>query len=123
MDTKERFLKVIEKSGLKKKDFAEKLGIVPSTITGIIKGEREPSLQLCKNIEYEFNINSEWLKHGTGEMDIKLDEKNRVAKFVKKASKDPESNTYKFLSIVTKLEEDDFNLICQLCEKLAKKED
>ena len=48
--------------------FASPLGIKQSHISGLEKGEREPSKTLIILIEYHYGINREWLSDGIGDM-------------------------------------------------------
>ena len=48
--------------------FSAPLGIRQSHISGIEKGEREPSETLIILMEYHYGINQEWLRSGKGEM-------------------------------------------------------
>lgn len=65
----ERIELIIKKNGLKKVDFARKLGIDQSYVTKLLKGEKfKPSDALLKSICREFNVSEEWLRTGAGEM-------------------------------------------------------
>ncbi len=54
--------------------FSEPLGIRQSHISGIEKGEREPSDTLILLMEYHYGISRTWIKRGEGPM--LLDKKN-----------------------------------------------
>lgn len=51
-----------------KKDFASKLGISPSMVTEISKGRSSVGLTAIQNIVLLFNVSSEWLLTGEGDM-------------------------------------------------------
>lgn len=52
-----RALKTIRKfHNIKQKDFAEKIGIVPSYISEIENGKKEPSLEIISKYSEEFGI-------------------------------------------------------------------
>jgi transcriptional regulator with XRE-family HTH domain len=66
-DITERVLFTIEKSGLDKKGFAERIGISASTLTHIANGRNKPSLELIMGILDAYpDISSEWLLRGRG---------------------------------------------------------
>lgn len=48
--------------------FSEPLGVRQSHISGIEKGEREPSDTLLLLMEYHYGISRTWLKNGAGDM-------------------------------------------------------
>ncbi|WP_316348425.1 helix-turn-helix transcriptional regulator [Desulfuromonas acetoxidans] len=48
--------------------FSEPLGVRQSHISGIEKGEREPSDTLILLMEYHYGISRTWIKHGEGSM-------------------------------------------------------
>ena len=65
----DRIALIIKKNGLKKIQFAKKLGIDQSYVSKLLKGEKfKPSDALIKSICREFHINEDWLRNGTGAM-------------------------------------------------------
>lgn len=55
--------------------FGERLGVGKTAISKLEKGERNLTDQMCKSICREFNVNEEWLRDGTGDMEaIKPDD-------------------------------------------------
>lgn len=54
--------------GLNQVEFGEKVGIGGTAISKIEKGDRGLTETLLRAICREFNVNEEWLRHGTGEM-------------------------------------------------------
>ena len=70
MDTMgSRIAQIVESNGLKKVEFARRLGIDQSYVTKLLKGEKfRPSDALIKSICREFNVSEDWLRTGNGEM-------------------------------------------------------
>ena len=66
MDTiGERIKRIIQENGLKKVEFAEKLGIDQSYVSKLLKGEKfRPSDALIKSICREFRVREAWLRDG-----------------------------------------------------------
>lgn len=65
----ERIELIITRNGLKKVEFARKLGIDQSYVTKLLKGEKfKPSESLVKLICREFGVSEDWLRTGDGEM-------------------------------------------------------
>ena len=60
-------LKIIRlKLKLTQDDFAKKIGIKQAAISAIEKGIRNSTDRSINDICREFNVNEEWLRHGTG---------------------------------------------------------
>lgn len=60
-----RIKEVMKEQSLKQKDLADKTGIVPSTISAILSGTRNPT-PLIDAMSEVFGINKEWLMSGVG---------------------------------------------------------
>ena len=69
MTEKERMVQVIETQGMNAKSFAEAVGIQSSTVSNILTGRNNPSLDVMQRILRRFpTLNSDWLILGKGEM-------------------------------------------------------
>lgn len=55
--------------GLKQDEFAKRLGVTKSAISGYETGRRAPTDSIVRSICREFQINEEWLRFGVGEME------------------------------------------------------
>ena len=64
----ERFRKVRDELGLKQQDIAKSLGVSQSYISGIEKGNKNPSETFVELLCCKFNINKMWLLNGEGPM-------------------------------------------------------
>lgn len=64
----ERIAIIIEKTGVKKIEFAATLNIHQSYVSKLVKGESLPSERLIEDICRKFGVNRDWLEHGEGEM-------------------------------------------------------
>lgn len=64
-----RIAQIIERDGLKKVQFAAKLGIHQSYVTKLVNGQTIPSDALVKLISSEFHVREEWLRTGEGPME------------------------------------------------------
>ncbi len=65
---KDRIRAILNEQKITQAEFARRIGIQPSTINMWLKGAREPTEALKRNICSEFHISREWLEFGTGEM-------------------------------------------------------
>lgn len=69
MNERERLLKIIEEEGLNAKQFAEEVGIQAGTISNIVNGRNNPSLDVMQRVLNRFRtLNSDWLILGVGNM-------------------------------------------------------
>ena len=64
----DRIVELIDEFGIKKIQFAEKLGISTAYVSQLCSGVRTPSDRTISDICREFNIRREWLETGEGPM-------------------------------------------------------
>lgn len=65
--------------------FAKRLGVKRNTVGNYETGNRIPSDQSIYSICREFNVNEEWLRHGTGDMFNTLSRDEELAYIVGQA--------------------------------------
>ena len=64
---KDRILEIIKREHLSNADFADKIGISPATVSSILNGRNNPSLDVVTKIHQTYtDINLEWLLYGKG---------------------------------------------------------
>lgn len=69
MNERERLLQVIEAEKMNAKQFAEEVGIQAGTLSNIISGRNNPSLDVMKRVLNRFRtLSSDWLILGVGSM-------------------------------------------------------
>jgi transcriptional regulator with XRE-family HTH domain len=69
MEIKDRIKLIMEKEKMLSGVFAESIGIQQSTLSHILNGRNNPSLDVVMKIRQKFNyVNLEWLLYGTGEL-------------------------------------------------------
>lgn len=68
MSITDRLNILISSLGLKKYEFASKIGLEPPSITRILKGEQNISKAAFNSICLSFSVNPDWLKEGIGPM-------------------------------------------------------
>lgn len=64
----DRVKKVRQEANCKQSDFAVLIGLKQASLSLVEKGSSNVTEQTIKLICYEFKINEEWLRYGTGEM-------------------------------------------------------
>ena len=65
----ERIKELRKSLGLTLEKFGEQLGVTKQTVSRIENGVNNLTEQMIKSICREFNVNEEWLRDGTGDME------------------------------------------------------
>ena len=69
---KERIIQIIQKEEMTAAQFAEKIGISPSSLSHILSGRNNPSLDVVMKIHQACSyVDLHWLLYGEGEMERK----------------------------------------------------
>lgn len=103
--------------GLTLDQFGEHVGLKKSTLSNIENEKNSVTEQTFISICREFNVNPEWLRNGTGDMFLELDQDGIIAGWVGKVLKDkPESFRKNVISVMSTWTDEDWNWI----EKQAK---
>lgn len=120
---KERLKELRLALGLKQKDIAEKIGVTPTTISRLEKGEREISRQQQVSICYAFNVNEEWLRTGEGSMFVEIDEEEALAAWfgdlLNPNNEEEYAFTKKFIKMLSKLDKSDWKALEKMAKELA----
>lgn len=98
-------------------DFAKTLSVSRSAICKMESGENSPSEQTIKLICREFNVNEDWLRNGTGEMFIQLDEDEQISSFFHDLLQE-EKGSFKrqFVTALSHLDDNGWNLLNQFMD-------
>lgn len=64
-----RIKEVRMRRGFNQEEFANRLGVTKSAVSGYETGRRIPTEAIIRSICREFQVNEEWLRFGKGEMD------------------------------------------------------
>lgn len=101
--------------------FAESLGLSQNFIAQIEIGTKEPSERTIKDICRIYCINEEWLQTGKGEMLRRRSKSQEIGSFVNDIMDLPDENFKKrFISALTKLNEDDWAVLMKIADELNK---
>lgn len=105
-------LRTSDELNLTLEKFGERVGVTKTAISKIEKNERNTTDQMFKSICREFNVNPEWLRNGTGDMFLELDEDGIIAGWVGKVLKDkPKSFRKNVISVMSTWTEEDWDWI------------
>lgn len=120
----ERIKKIIEKLGLKKVDFANRLHISQPFASELCSGAKAPSDRTISDICREFGVREAWLRTGEGEMFVQDTQSEQVAAFLADLTKD-DSDTFKkrFVEMLAGLSPEDWGLLERMAEKLTQKKE
>ena len=114
-------IKQLRKQELKltQKDFSSKLGLSENFIWQIEKGERVPSDRTISDICREFNANEVWLRTGEGEPFQEESRQEQIMKFAVQTVKGSDEFRKQFVSMLAKMDADDWENLAKLFQKLA----
>lgn len=120
----ERLKKLRKDLDMTQQEFAEKIGIKRNTIATYESGRNEPIDAVISLICTKFNVSETWLRTGKGEMFITLTRDEEISQFVGKVLSD-ESDTFKkrFISMLSALDESDWEVLEKMVTLMQKKED
>mgnify|MGYP001859615400 FL=1 len=125
MEISER-IKVLRKDILKltQQDFSEALNMSRSNMGNIEIGRIAVTDRVISDICEKFNVNEEWLRNGTGNIFVELTKDQELATFVAQVYKEDE-NSFKrrLLSVLSSLSEDEWGVLANIAEKIAKEKD
>lgn len=107
-------------------EFGKYLGLSKSGVSEIEAGRRNVTDQhiiMLKNCS-EFNINEDWLRYGKGEMFLEKDIDEEIATFIGKIQMNDTKNFKKrFISALSKLDEDEWEVLEKLVLETCKEKD
>ena len=118
-------IKILRKTlKLTQQAFAESLGVSRDTIANVEGGRIEIKDIFILSICREFNVNETWLRTGEGEMFIELSRDEQIAEFVGRTlSTESESFKKRFIAMLAKLDESDWETLEKIVLELTQKKD
>lgn len=120
----ERVREVRKSQKLTLDKFGEKLCVTKQTISRIENGVNNLTDQMAKSICREFNVNENWLRTGEGEMFIRLNRQQEIAKLSADLFKsEEESFKSRLIMALAELDDDDWRLLESIANKIAEKKD
>lgn len=78
----DRIREIRKERKLNQTEFGKKIGVKQTTVAGYESGVKNPIDAVVKSICREFNINEEWLRHGTGSKYIIQSEQDESDQYV-----------------------------------------
>jgi len=114
-------IKQIRKENKKSQDaFGEIIRIGKSAVSKLENGENSPSDQTVTLICNEFNINEEWLRYGTGEMEKTRDD--RLAEYIGSIAKGDDEFILDLIEVYMELDQSSKDALKMIAKKMAEKQ-
>lgn len=102
----ERVKKIRKEKKLTLEKFGERVGVTKQTISRIENGINSLTDQMTISICREFDINEEWLRNGSGDMDAEITKEDYIVNFVSKILKTQDDSFKKrYISMLSRLDE------------------
>lgn len=121
---KDRIKKIRKELDLTQQEFADRIGVKRGGIANYEIGRNEPTDSVISLICREFNINEDWLRTGEGEMFIKQTRDEQIASFVGSIqSSEDDSFKKRFISMLSALDESDWEVLEKMVITLHGKKD
>ena len=105
--------------GLTQAQFADKINLSRNFVAMIEIGQREPSDRTISDICREFNVNEVWLRTGEGEPFQEESRQEQIMKFAIQTIKGSDEFRKQFVSMLAKMDADDWENLAKLFQKLA----
>lgn len=115
----ERVKKVRKSLNLTLEKFGEKVGVTKQTVSRIENGVNNLTEQMIKSICREFNVDYIWLTTGEGEMFIEFDREEQLMIWANSALGDKENFKSRFIDILMRLSEEEWEWLEQKALELT----
>lgn len=121
---KDRIKKIRKELDLTQQKFADKLGVKRNTVGQWECGINAITDQVITSICREFNVNENWLRTGQGEMFIKQTRDEQIASFIGSIqSSEDDSFKKRFISMLSSLDESEWEVLEKMVIMLHEKKD
>ncbi|MEI3225626.1 MAG: helix-turn-helix transcriptional regulator [Lachnospiraceae bacterium] len=120
----ERLKKLRKNLDLTQQEFANKIGIARGNIGAYEVGKNAPSDAVISLICKQFNVDENWLRTGEGEMFIKQTRDEQIASFIGTIqSNEDDSFKKRFVSMLSALDESDWEVLEKMVLMIHEKKD
>ena len=118
-----RIEEVRKSLSLSRAAFGERIGVSGDVINNLERGRVEAKEHMILLICREFSVNEHWLRTGEGEMFLPMDKETELAKLtVDLLTESSDSFKSRFISLLARMSDDEWEMLENLVEKLTKKE-
>lgn len=120
----ERIQLCINKRGITKTAFAEKLNLSQPYVSQLCSGMKSPSDRTILDICREFNVSEQWLRTGEGEMYIPRDDGDEISAFIGDILTGEPDFRRRFISVLSRMTPDEWRIlekkVVELSEEVKK---
>lgn len=121
---KDRIKKIRKELDLTQQKFADRIGVKQNTVAQYEMGRNIPIDSVISLICREFNVNEDWLRTGQGEMFIKQTRDEQIASFIESIqSSEDDSFKKRFISMLSSLDESEWEVLEKMVIMLHEKKD
>lgn len=118
----ERILILRKALKLSQEKFGERLGVTKSAVSKMELGTYNITDTILRLISKEFNVSYDWLVSGSGEMFLPQNRYDEIAKLTKQLlNEEEDSFKNKLISALANLSEEQWAVLADIAENLAKK--
>ncbi len=111
---------IIQQRGIKKVEFAKKIGVSQAFVSELCSGAKNPSDRTISDICREYNVNETWLRTGEGEMFRPLDRREEMARFWEEVSGAPlDDIRVRLVDVLSRLTKEDWDFIERRARELV----
>ena len=125
-DINSRFKELRLECKKSQEEWGKILGITKSVVSDVERGKRKVTEQhlIMLNNWNERPVNIEWLRTGKGGMFKSLDKNNDIARLTKNLFKtETDSFKYRLMMVLSKLNEDEWELLEDIAIRISKEKD
>ena len=123
MDIGER-IRYLRKSVLEQTldEFGARIKLGKSAVSNMETGQRGVTDQTILSICREFGVSEDWLRYGEGDMMVRLTAEERIAHLLAEAQTGPPTSLKRrMLLAIAKLDDEDWEALARIAEKITGK--
>lgn len=120
---KDRIELIIERKNINKAKFAEALNVSQAFVSQLCSGAREPSARTIKDICTKFGVDETWLRTGEGDPFQEEPRRELIMKFATQTVTGSDEFKKAFVSMLAKLDAEDWEALARLYQKLSNEID
>lgn len=123
MSINDRIKQLRKSLNLSQTDFGKKLGVSRDVINNLDRSAVDPKPLMLDHICSVYNVNPDWLMHGTGEMFLERDSGDEIAEFLSSLLDDDDTSIRKrFILALSKFDGDDWATVEKFLDNFTKTE-
>lgn len=123
MSTGERIKQIRKANKLTQEAFGASIGVTKAMVSHIENNHANFSKSALKTICNLYSINEEWLRTGSGEMEIKKTRNEEIAQFINDVMEQENDNIKKRLVLsLSKMNENEWDALASMIDKIKNAE-